>query len=291
MNSSQRDFYILIICIFLPFLFLLLFNISSEFFYNNAKDIEYLKNMIKILNIATFILTIILFVVVKRFAGTFRAEMREKQLKLTIFHFEEMAQKIGRQRHDFNNHLQMVYGLLDLGQFKKAKEYISTIYQDISIYNETLKSNNVELMALLHSKIGIARSKDINMELFIDGDLKQLILRPSEITSIIGNLIDNAVDAAESMKSEKRKIILSIERNEYYLLISTSNYTDEIQPDMIDLLFKNGYSTKKSSGIGLSIVKEIVQRNKGRIEGNINNGTITFTVIIPVNNKNDMPCS
>ncbi|OPY55852.1 MAG: Sensor protein CitS [Pelotomaculum sp. PtaU1.Bin035] len=281
MNSSQNKFYLLIICIMLPLMLLLLFNISFEYYYNDARDIDYLKKMILIINIATLLMTIVILTSLKIFTQTFKAEIREKHLKQTIYQFEEMMNKISKQRHDFNNHLQMVYGLIELDQYKKAKEYLSTIFSDISVYNEALKSENIELVALLHSKIGQAESKNIEIELYINGNIKHLPLNTMELSSIIGNLTDNALDATERNPSDKRKITLNIEQSGSYLLVSISNYTDQVKPEMMDLLFEKGFSTKNSSGLGLYIVRKIAEKYNGRLEVNFNTGIITFSLIIP----------
>jgi sensor histidine kinase regulating citrate/malate metabolism len=228
-------------------------------------------------------MTIVILISLNIFINTFKAEIREKHLRQIVYQFEEMMNKLSKQRHDFNNHLQMVYGLIELDQYKKAKEYMSTIFNDISVYNEALKSNNVELAALLHSKIGQAESKNITIELYMSSNIDHLPISSMDLSSIIGNLIDNALAATENMPSDKRKITLNIEQSGSYLLISISNYTDLIKPEMMGLLFEKGFSTKNSSGLGLYLVKEIAERYKGRLEGNLNSGLITFTVIIPFN--------
>lgn len=282
MDKSKENFFLLIICVLAPLLFLLLFNISYVLSLNQVEGVADFRSSAKINTIATLVISAITILSIHRFTSMFRAELREKYLIESMRQFETMMQNTSKQRHDFNNHIQMLYGLLELGQFESARKYMSSVFSLASSYSEILKVNNIEISALLHGKLGLSKSKGIEMDMCVSGDFRHLPIEPMELTSILGNLIDNAIDGSQCVSADKRKITLNMDRTNYSLLISISNHIEEKTQGIKKCLFDKGFSTKGSSGLGLHIVKEIVERHNGRIEYRIDLDTITFTIIIPV---------
>lgn len=285
MDKSQKNFFLLIICILGPFLILLLFDVSNVYYLSDAKNMVYLRDNVRLVNVLTLVATVIALMSLYRFTNVFKSEIREKHLEESIRQYEGLMQNVSKQRHDFNNHIQMVCALIEMEQFQNAKDYVYSIISSNSLTNEVLRSNNVEISALLHSKLGLAESMGIQMDICLNGDFRSLPIEPMEITSILGNLIDNAIDALGNMSLKERKISLSIDRNKYSLLISISNHIEVKVKESSKYIFKKGFSTKGSSGLGLYIVKEIVEKHSGRIESSISSDTITFTIIIPIINN------
>ncbi len=216
-------------------------------------------------------------------------QKRTMELQNTyIGHLQEMMQVIKAQRHDFINHLQVVYGLLRIGENDQAQEYIGEIYQDVQVSGEILRLGIPELTALLMVKMGVATARGIPLSISVESDLKGLAVRPVDIAAIVGNLLNNAMEAVEEINLPFRTVSLIINENTHYFVIQTRN-PGFIPPDIRDQVFKAGFSTKGESlerGVGLTSVKHLVEKYRGKIllSSHPENGT-RFTVCFPKSKK------
>ena len=117
-------------------------------------------------------------------------------------------------KHDMKSHLYTVSGLLDMGEYKKAQEYIGQI-EEKTAEGDFTKTQNPVIDALLAGKGALARKEKIRVE--VSAALKaELLIRDSDLIIILGNLYDNAVEAC-------MKIVLTNENVENDLNISTDN--------------------------------------------------------------------
>jgi len=205
-----------------------------------------------------------------------------------IGHLQEMMQVIKAQRHDFINHLQVVYGLLRIGENEQAQEYIGEIYQDVQVSGEILRLGIPELTALLMVKMGVATAKGIPLGISVESDLKGLAVRPVDIAAIVGNLLNNAMEAVEEINLPLRNVSLIISENTHYFVIQTRN-PGFIPPEIRTQVFKEGFSTKGESlerGVGLTSVRHLVEKYRGKIvlSSHLETGT-RFTVCFPKSKK------
>ena len=96
-------------------------------------------------------------------------------------------------KHDMKSHLYTVSGLLDMGEYKKAQEYIGQI-EEKTAEGDFVKTKNPIIDALLAGKGALARREKIRVE--VSAALKaELLIRDSDLIIILGNLYDNAVEA------------------------------------------------------------------------------------------------
>lgn len=195
---------------------------------------------------------------------------REARLETELLHIREMHNlnlKIQVQRHDFYNHLTSVYGYLKAKQYKQAEGYIETLYDRVRQIADLTSMNPPELGALLSVKQEDAKSRgiDFNWQVNIKNDV--LPLPPEDLTQITGNLLDNALEAAVSSRSPK--VDLAINSNKMGLQLKVSNTGASIPEGLQNQMFAAGYTTKdvsRHSGLGLFIIKQIVDRHKGQLD-------------------------
>lgn len=217
---------------------------------------------------------------------------RQKQAmelqKTFIGHLQEMMQLIKAQRHDFINHMQVVFGLLQIGENDQAQEYIGELYHDVQVSGEILRLDIPELTALLMVKMGVATAQGISLNMSIESNLKGLAVRPLDIATIVGNLLNNALEAVEDLNPSLKTVSLRINENTDYFVIQTRN-PGFIPAEIRSRIFKAGFTTKKGSmerGVGLASVKHLVEKNHGKIllSSHLENGT-HFTVCFPKTSK------
>ncbi|AMQ07106.1 Spo0B domain-containing protein [Sporosarcina psychrophila] len=175
---------------------------------------------------------------------------------------------ISSLRHDFTNHIQVLHGLLQLGESKQAQQYISSLSKEV-LALETLKLNidHPGLSILLQTKKLAAQNYHIDMNFTVSHDAFDKI-KTTDLIIILSNLIDNAIDATVALPVAERKITISCQKDVTQYLFKITNTGPKISDN--EHIFKQGYSTKnaeqgKIRGQGLFIVKEVVNRYNGEI--------------------------
>ena len=189
--------------------------------------------------------------------------------------------------HDFTNKLHVILGLIQIGAYDKAVSYIENIS---IIQRETLSQvirlvDNPSFAALLIGKI--ARASECNVKFVLKEGLhfsSADIQLPSEaLVTIVGNLIDNALDAMNQKASlesvtgsSSRELIFGAFTKPGELLITVKDRGCGIPKELRDKIFENGFSTKGTGrGVGLYHTKNLVESLGGKIsfESQAGNGT------------------
>lgn len=194
---------------------------------------------------------------------------------------EDLNNTLRAQRHDFLNHLQVVYSLMEMNEYDEASNYIEKVYEDIKKVNRVLKTSNIAINALLQAKQLDCEERGIVAHLEIATTLDKLIVPSWEMCRILGNLIDNAIDATEENVNKLIQIDISEELKNYKFIVKNNGVM--IHKDIQDKIFQPGFSTKgeKGQGMGLAISKGIVDKYRGEIELESNETYTVFEVTIP----------
>ncbi|WP_271814649.1 sensor histidine kinase [Clostridium beijerinckii] len=200
----------------------------------------------------------------------------------TIRYLEDFNKTLRSQRHDYLNHIQVIYSLMELEEFQEARNYIEPVYKDIVRISKALKTSKPAVNALFQAKLQVAEKNNIDMELEIKSNLNNLNMEPWDFCRIIGNIIDNAIFALKQ-KPSNRYMLVELSEDLKNIRLNISNNGDCIPTEIIGSIFKEGFSTKneKGDGIGLAIVKEIVESFSGTIEVTSNDKRTSFEVILP----------
>lgn len=209
-------------------------------------------------------------------------EFEARKAGETIAHLDKLIRTIRKQRHDFNHHLQAVYGLLEVGSYNKARDYIKQMFLDISNPAEVVKTDNPGISAMLFAKAGQAEARGIPFSVLVDCSLQGVPLSTMEANSLLGNLLDNAIEAAAAYAGAHRSVRLEITREPGEYVFTVANTGDPIPPETRDRMYEPHFSTKKSNqGLGLTIVKEIVDKYSGRVTVEHAGNETIFSVHIP----------
>lgn len=210
---------------------------------------------------------------------------KEKESIMKLNNSKEMIDALQGQKHDFANHLNLIAGMLQLGKSDKALEYIFKVSQKVEGVFSVSKIENVEIAATLGRKCTIAESKGIKAELDISTSLENLYIDSMDLCTVLFNLIDNAIYELEHCKEEDKILTIDIIEYEDECIITIGNSFPILDKNCHDKIFEKGYSTKEGEnhGYGLNIVKQIIQKNKGKItvESYEDVGTL-FTIFLPI---------
>lgn len=234
----------------------------------------------EILNLSIFL---VLFSSLLSIAGLFSVtKFQRRNYTESLENLENLNAKLREQRHDYLNQVQIVYGLLELGEFESARDYLQPVFKDIMKLNRALKTAQPAVNALLQAKLEAAERQGIDFYLEVGTQLKELPVEAWELCKILANLIDNAVTAVSKNEGEKR-IRLQMEENRREYLFLVQNNGPEIPREQRRMIFDRGFTTKtgEGHGMGLTIVSSILKEAGGNIRLESNEEETSFIVILP----------
>lgn len=206
------------------------------------------------------------FITIKNLYSISFISSEQGSMKSTLEQLEGLNRTLRAQRHDFVNHLQVVYSLMEMNEYDEAREYIEKVYDDIQSINRVMKTSNPAVNALLQAKLIYCEKKNIEVKLNISTRLEALVVPSWEFCRVLGNIIDNGIYALEEKRCD-RSITIEIFENLRNYSFKISNNGPAIPVEIIDKIFVEGFSTKgeDGQGMGLAITKDIITRFGGEI--------------------------
>jgi len=193
----------------------------------------------------------------------------------------ELNNKLRSQRHNFLNHLQVIHSLLEIKQYNEANEYMEKTYEDIHKVSKVLKTALPALNAILQTKQNTCDEKDIQFNILATSNLENLSIDIWDLCAIIGNLIDNAINAVEHR--QVKKITVLIKETLYTYIIKVKDNGFGIKKEYQEKIFNMGFTTKNKEGhgIGLASSKQTIEDVNGNMTfETMDKGTI-FIIEIP----------
>lgn len=183
---------------------------------------------------------------------------------------EEFLQQMAAEQHEFSKHLKTLKAILDgdegAQRVQAAKGYVEQLISGDNAYRSTVYAGDGVLSAVLYSKQKEAEHKGILLSTLVS-ETVAFPCTQTEMVELVGNLLDNAFEAVESMNDERRKVFFEIGRRENSVFIQTINSMPASflgTGKMVEL----GTSTKKGHlrGYGLFNVKSIAEQHGGKLE-------------------------
>lgn len=230
------------------------------------------------LNIIFFALSAFLVAITIHFANS---EKKAKEIHDLNIALEEKVLELKKIKHDYGSQISYLYAL----HLMKRHDRLGELLKDIidghnSITDQVRVSNRSD--SIIATIVNSISTKDINIVIDEQAKIEEFPLEEVELQRVISNIITNSVTAMDGRGIitirtlyEFNKIIMKIENN-----------GPEIDKGIITKIFEEGFSTKKDDkgnhGYGLSIVKDIVEKEAGKIELFSNNKKTEFKIIMPI---------
>ncbi len=198
-----------------------------------------------------------------------------------------MINTLRANTHEFLNKLQVISGLLQMGYVNEAVGYIGNIatHHEQSTGPVLKLIRNPNVAALILGKVGSLRELDISFVLLNNSSLPEQsrYLSTNELVTLVGNLLENAMEAVNAVPTgELRAVSLQITEDDKGLLVIVSDTGEGIAEKDLPHIFKQGFTTKaaESRGLGMWLIKEIVDRHGGSmdVDTELGSGT-TFAII------------
>lgn len=203
-----------------------------------------------------------------------------QQIKLGIENVNTLSQAYQKQRsmsHDFNSHLNIINSFLNDNNYEQAKAYSAKLINTVDSETNLFNSNNSIVDTLLMQKYLVAKTNDIIFQVNID-DLSDLPLSAEDLTVVLSNLIDNAIEAA--IKCPHEKIIkIKIKKDSSGYILSVHNTTSR------NISIENGeiITTKKDNlnhGYGIKNIKSVLKKYNYSYTITCNNDWFKFSIIL-----------
>ena len=196
---------------------------------------------------------------------------------------ENMYRQTRGWRHDYHNHIQTMKAHLVMGELAKLEEYLNELDTDLTTVDTVIKTGNVMMDAILNSKISLAKARGIR----IDAKAvvpKELAISEVELSLIVGNLMDNAMEACMKITEEERRFIrvyIDILKGQLYIYVMNSVEGTPKRSGKIYLSTKNA---KEGSyhGFGLMRIDKVVERYHGYLERQDEEGVFATEVMLPL---------
>ena len=233
--------------------------------------------MLSFFAVAVMALCIILLIMY-----AWRMKQHYTLLRESYENLEKLNGNLRVQRHDYLNHLQVVYGLMEMEEYVELKKYLQPVYKDMLKTGKALKTSKPAINALLKAKMDEAESKDIDLYIEVKSNLQNLHVEDWELCKVLSNLLDNAMTALAE-KNGERKIELDITEDSDSYRFSVSNNGPMIPKEMQENIFKQGITTKNGEGhgMGLYIVSNVLKACKGTIELRSEENETDFSFSLP----------
>lgn len=202
----------------------------------------------------------------------YQTEQSEKHLNEVRSIHKEMR----GYKHDFHHHLQALKGQLEAGEVDRALAYIEQLDNQLMNVDTLLKTGNVSLDAILSAKI--AQAKAENIAVTVKANVPDaLTISDLELSIIIGNLLDNAIEACRTVTGERFiRIFISMKGTMLYFSMLNAAGAKKKKTGSLFATHKDGVH-----GFGLRRAEAILEEHGGWVKYNSEDGAFTSEFLVP----------
>lgn len=206
-------------------------------------------------------------------------EYQNKVIKKQVDEVQNVYLKMRGWRHDYHNHMQTLKAYLAMKNYSVMDKYLDDLTENLDSIDFMIKSGNVNLDAILNSKITMAKAKNISVNCKARLPEK-LTISDIDLCILIGNLLDNAIESCGTMSEDSEKFIriyIGIFKEQLYICVT--NATKELVRK-----FDSEYITNKrgNHGHGLKRISDTVDKYGGYINRKNEPGVFATEIMLPL---------
>ena len=204
-------------------------------------------------------------VTILNLAPVIRQNRDAEMLSQALESLEKLNHAQRAQRHDFLNHLQVVYSLIEMDDYAEAHDYIERIYADIQRTTGSVRTAHPAVNAIMQAKLSSAQNRGVAVTLNVTTRLEHLPIEAWELCRVIGNIVDNALTAMEGQADKRLSVTFSEDLKNYRFTFE--NNGPAIEPSLWQRIFEPGFSTNSGErGMGLAICRDIFRDAGGALQ-------------------------
>jgi sensor histidine kinase regulating citrate/malate metabolism len=213
-----------------------------------------------------------------------RTELMAMQSELTAR--ESVTETLRAQTHEFNNQLHTISGLVQLEEYDEVSRVIGALTRRRAEINEAVTAHvqDPAVAALLVAKVSLAAERGLEIVLVDGWRLPRLDPELSaDVGTVLGNLVDNAVDATVAAGGDRIDVRLGLEGDAVEVRVADTGAG--VPETSTREVFRRGFTTKPGDaagrGVGLALVQVVCERRGGRVSVHNDAGAV-FTAVLPV---------
>ena len=212
---------------------------------------------------------------IDRRIAAFQKDLMEKH----ITEVENIYRQMRGWRHDYHNHIQTMKAYRSFNENDKVDTYLNSLETDLTNVDTLIKSGNVMVDAILNSKLSLAKSRkiEINAKAIVP---KNITVSEIDLCVIIGNLLDNAIEACMRIDDTTKRFIrvyMDLKRENLYLSVTNASGGNIRKQDGRYISGKG-----ENHGFGLMRVDRIVDKYAGYIKRRDEDGVFTSEIMLPL---------
>ena len=217
-----------------------------------------------------------LYNMIDRRIERFQSELIEKQVR----EIQNMYRQVRGWRHDYRNHINNMKIQLSQENYDGLSDYLNELADDLDTVDTVIKTGNVMADAILNSKLNVAEK--MNVQLNVKANVPEMLpMSDVELCSVLGNMLDNAVEACCTLPEEERFMRVYIGKLKGQLYLSVQNSAGKVRKE------KGSYlSTKEGEhGYGLFRIDRVAKKYGGYVNRQNEEGIFATEIMIPLTEK------
>lgn len=201
---------------------------------------------------------------------------RENELIQYTLEVETIYNKMRGIRHDYRNNLQVMQAFLETGELDSLGKYLAELVNEMNQVDTIIRTGNVLIDSLVNTKMSIAKNNGVNVDATAFAP-KELTIDATDIATILGNLLNNAIEATMHSKDQDKFIRIYIAPMKDMLYINVTNSMDK-SPKI------NFTSIKAPNrmGFGLRRIDATVKKYNGFLNRQWEEGVFSTEVTLPL---------
>jgi two-component system, CitB family, sensor kinase len=219
---------------------------------------------------------------------TLRDRTELERLLRELDDVRSLAEALRAQEHEFAHRLHVLAGLIELGRHDDAIKFI----EKSSLVHQALVGAIVDrigdpiLVALLLGKAAVASERGVELRVSPETRLPEEAEHARDLVTVVGNLIDNALDSVASASTGNADWIeVTIRDEPTGIFVSVRDSGPGVDPAIVDEIFRDGFTTKVARGtgrrgLGLALVSQAARRRGGYVNVESDGGAL-FTAFLP----------
>ena len=239
--------------------------------------------MILFVLIAVLISVTVTIIVLKKKYDRRLSDFQDSVLRKQRDEVQNIYQTMRAWRHDYHNHIQSIKAMRAMGKDSELSDYLDNLEKDLDSIDIAIRTGNVGLDAILSSKVSIARknSIEVNCTAKVPGELK---ITDVHLCAIVGNLMDNAIEACEKIPLGENgeatrfiRIYIGLFKNQLYISITNSTNVKKRQRVTELVTSKIG-----EHGFGLRRIDKLVDKYDGYVNRKNEPGVFATEIMLPL---------
>lgn len=204
---------------------------------------------------------------------------QQSEMQLEVYSdLQQRYQNSMRTIHDAKRHVRALESLIQSDHLAEAQQYKESLFQKLNELQPSIQCDNPLLSAILNHVFLKAEQRHIALKMDLQGEEQLSMLAGVDLTTIVSNLLDNAVDAVSELPEEQRYIHFAVAFQMGEIMIHVEN------PTKNDLKREGNavVSTKEGHlGLGLKNVEMVVKKYKGDFKTDVKDGNFVVAITIP----------